>query len=303
MNEIDRSALNLNLLPSLALLLETRNVTHAAHRAGVSQSAMSHALAALRAQFSDELLVPSGRRLLLTPRAEALASELPALLAQMRRVLEGEASFDPATAARSFRIATFDYFDLTMLPALLERTRSSAPRVSFELERFSLSSIEALEEGRIDLALVSATQKPARAGLSVRSMGSDPFVVIARRGRFSSRARLTLDQYVEAGHVLVSLESKSLGVVDRALEEKGRARWIALRVQHFVAAALAVASSDLVCTLPSSVAARASSMLDLQTFAPPISLVTPTMIALWPRSRERDAAHRWLRSLVFALRR
>lgn len=303
MNERDGIALNLNLLPSLALLLETRNVTHAARRAGVSQSAMSHALAALRAQYADELLVASGRRLLPTPRAEALAQELPALLAHMRRVLEGEASFDPATASRSFRIATFDYFDLTMLPALLERTRSSAPRVSFALERFSLSSIEALEEGRIDLALVSATQKPARAGLSVRSMGADPFVVIARRGRFSPRAKLTLDQFVDAGHVLVSLESKSLGVVDHALEASGRARWIALRVQHFVAAALAVASSDLLCTLPSSVAARVSAMLDLQTFAPPIPLATPKMIALWPRSRERDAAHRWLRSLVFALRR
>ncbi|MBL8682453.1 MAG: LysR family transcriptional regulator [Myxococcales bacterium] len=302
MNGVDTNSLNLNLLPALALLLETRNVTRAAQRAGVTQSAMSHSLSNLRAQLGDELLVQSGRSFVLTPRAAALAEELPALLAHMRRTLRGEEPFDPARTERTFRIATYDYFEFTKLPTLLARARERAPRVSFDVERFGPSTIEPLVEGRVDLALVGATQRPTHAGLCVRAFGSDPFVVIARKQRGPSRRPLTLDRFTSAGHVLVSLESKSLGVVDAALAALGRSRWIALRVQSFASAALAVAESDLLCTLPASVARRAAQMLDLQLFAPPVTLLEPRFIALWPRSREKDAAHRWLRALVFALR-
>lgn len=301
MSDLDISSLNLNLLPSLALLLETRNVTHAARRAGVSQSAMSHSLSALREQLGDELLVQNGRSFALTPRAGALAKELPAALAHVRRALQGEAPFDPARSERTFRIASFDYFEFTQLPALLAASGERAPRVSFDVQRYGRSTIEQLIEGAVDLALIGAGQRPTNAALCVRSLGSDPFVVIARRAHPAIRGRLSVDQFASSGHVLVSLESKSHGVVDVALAALGRARRIAVRVENFVSAALAVAESDLLCTLPSSVAKRAAAMLDLQVLAPPIALMAPKFIALWPRSQERDAAHQWLRAMVFSL--
>lgn len=300
MSKIDDSAINLNLLPSLVLLLETRNVTQAARRAGVSQSAMSHSLSNLREQLGDELLVQSGRSLVLTPRAISLADELPALLARLRLTLRGEEPFDPKRSERTFRIATLDYFELTQLPTLLGRTRELAPDVSFDVQRFAPTTIDALVEARVDLALVSATQRPSNAGLCVRALGSDPFVVI-ERGSSRARRPLTLDQYTSAGHVLVSLESKAAGVVDVALAAEGRSRRVALRVQSFASAALAVASSDLVCTLPESVARRMASMLDLRVSEPPIALAAPRFIGLWPRSMDRDPAHRWLRLQVFSL--
>lgn len=301
MSDIDTSELNLNLLPSLALLLETRNVTHAARLAGVTQSAMSHSLATLREQLGDALLVQSGRALVLTPKAIALAKELPAALAQLRRALRGAEPFEPATDGRTFRIASFDYFEFTQLPALLSLAQQRAPGVAFDVQRFSKGTIEQLADGTVDLALVGVAQQPSHAGLCVRSLGSDPFVVIARRAHRSLRGSITMDQFASMGHVLVSLEAKSTGVVDVALAAHGRARRIALRVHSFVSAALAVATSELVCTLPSSVAKRAASMMDLQVLEPPVVLSAPKFIALWPRAMEKDSAHQWLRSLVFEL--
>ncbi len=65
------SALDLNLLVALDALLKEANVSRAALRIGLSQPATSHALARLREVFGDPLLVRSGARMELTPRAGA----------------------------------------------------------------------------------------------------------------------------------------------------------------------------------------------------------------------------------------
>ena len=61
---------DLNLLVALDALLTERNVTRAGNRLNLSQSAMSGALARLRHYFHDELLVPVGRQMALTPVAD-----------------------------------------------------------------------------------------------------------------------------------------------------------------------------------------------------------------------------------------
>ena len=68
-------AVDLNL-PPLAALLEERHVTRAAERAGLSQPAMSRALARLRQLLDDQLLVRAGSGYVLTPRAERIQRQL-----------------------------------------------------------------------------------------------------------------------------------------------------------------------------------------------------------------------------------
>ena len=76
MNAAPLANINLNLLPALAALLRERNVSAAARRVGVSQSAMSGMLARLREYFDDPLIVPVGRRIELTPLADTLVAKL-----------------------------------------------------------------------------------------------------------------------------------------------------------------------------------------------------------------------------------
>ena len=78
--------LDLNLLFALDTLIERCNVSLAAKDLCLSQSAMSGALNRLRDYFEDDLLVQSGRKMLLTPKAMELAHRvagrsLPALRA------------------------------------------------------------------------------------------------------------------------------------------------------------------------------------------------------------------------------
>ena len=122
--------IDLNLLAAFDALAEERNVTRAAARAGVTQSAMSHTLRRLRDLLGDPLLVRGGGGMVLTPRAEALRAPLRAALAELARVLDEPAQFDPATSTRGFRVVAPDLFDMLALPRLLPRLAAQAPGMS-----------------------------------------------------------------------------------------------------------------------------------------------------------------------------
>ena len=78
------NSLDLNLLVALDALLGEANVSRAAMRIGLSQPAASHALQRLRDLIGDPLLVRTGARMELTPRAEALRAPLAQALDQVR---------------------------------------------------------------------------------------------------------------------------------------------------------------------------------------------------------------------------
>src|SRR5439155_9131143 len=78
------NSLDLNLLVALDALLKEANVSRAAMRIGLSQPATSHALQRLRELIGDPLLVRSGARMELTPRAQALRAPLAQALDQVR---------------------------------------------------------------------------------------------------------------------------------------------------------------------------------------------------------------------------
>ncbi|WP_394836020.1 LysR family transcriptional regulator [Pendulispora rubella] len=300
MSNFDIRAINLNLLPALDALLVEGSVGAAARRMHVSQSAMSHSLAKLRELFDDPLFVPSGRRLVPTERAIALSGTLPAALEHLRDAMNPPQPFEPRTSLRTFRLATVDYFELTALPDALEHLRRHAPGVGLEIERFSPASLAHLVAGELDLALIGGSVPTPSTGLRRVSLYREPFAVIARPGHPRVGRRLDLSRYLELGHVLVSVEGRRDGVVDRALAKLGKTRRVALRVPHFISAPMAVLHSDHVCTLPSSVARRARELLGLRVFSPPLAVPASDVVALWPARHDHDPARRWFRELFLS---
>src|SRR5205085_11334612 len=94
--------LDLNLLVALDAMLAERNISRDAERMHMSQSAMSNALARLRLYFEDELLVQIGRRMELTPRAEALQDIVRDVLVRVDAGVLTSPSFDFARSDREF---------------------------------------------------------------------------------------------------------------------------------------------------------------------------------------------------------
>ena len=123
---------DLNLLVVLDALLNECNVSRAGKRIGLSQPAVSAALARLRGIFRDPLLVRVGRDLALTRNAEELIVPLREALDRIEMTLRQKARFDPRVDVRTFSISASDYAGFVLLaPFLIQGTEL----VSHVLER------------------------------------------------------------------------------------------------------------------------------------------------------------------------
>ena len=133
-SDLDRlAAVDLNLLPPLLALLEERSVTRAAARVGLSQPAMSHALARIRRLVDDDLLVRQGRSMVLTPHAADLLAPLRQALDQTARVVRFSA-FDPATDARTITVACATSTAYVLGGHLARLVAERAPHATLRLE-------------------------------------------------------------------------------------------------------------------------------------------------------------------------
>jgi DNA-binding transcriptional LysR family regulator len=301
MHELHLRSLDLNLILALDALLEERSVTRAAQRVGITQSAMSHALARLRAVTGDALLVRTGSGLVATARAEELGPPIRRALEGVAAALRPPQAFDPKTAERRIRVGTGDYGEIVLLPRVLERLAKEAPRVDLRVVFQGDNAAGMLRSGDIDLLLSPVFAAEVGPGMYARKLFDERFVCVVRRGHPLASKKLTLARYVGASHALISPLGKEGSQTDDALARLGLSRRVAVTVPHFLVAPHIVAQSDLVLTLPARVANMLARPLGLVTLEPPSELRLDgfTMSAVWHERTQADPAQRWTRE-VFA---
>ncbi|MDB5959955.1 MAG: LysR family transcriptional regulator, partial [Massilia sp.] len=145
---IEAREMDLNLLVVFQEVFEQRQISAAARRLNLSQSAVSNALARLRRTFDDELFVRTGAGMQPTPLAEHLAEPIAAALASVTLALNRPAAFDPATSERQFVIAMTDVAEIYFMPPLIERCRAVAPGIGLATVRPSQADLKtAMEAG------------------------------------------------------------------------------------------------------------------------------------------------------------
>jgi DNA-binding transcriptional LysR family regulator len=295
---VDVASVDLNLLVALDALLVERSVTRAGRRIGLSQPAMSAALARLRGLFSDPLFIRTRAGMVPTQRALAVAAPLHDILSTVRVVLATQA-FDPAVTTAAFRLAMGDYGELVILPALHAALARRAPHATLRVMPIAdpKAQLAQLGEGMIDLLI--APMLRAGSGVEVADLMSEDFVCVLRRSHPASTSRKwTLGSFARLRHLLVSPEGEGPALVDHILEKEGLSREIAVRVPHFMVAPALVASSDLVATLPRRVVALSALNDRLTSFEPPFGRRTFTMVAAWHAARLEEPSLRWFRDLV-----
>lgn len=289
-----------DLLRCFALLHRERHLSRAAKRAGLSQPAMSRALARLRDLFGDPLFVRTPRGMVPTTRADALAPRVGAVL-EAAAALVREEELDPATLARTFTIGTSGFSDAQLLPPLVDMLAREAPGVAITTRPLGSDAGEALASGRIDLMIGIAAAVPQDAQRT--RLYEETFVCAVRRDHPRVGKRLTLARFVSLPHLLVSPGEQPGGVVDAALEARGLSRHVAMRVHSFASAPPIVASSDLVLTAPTRSIAPLAKPLRLRLFPVPLDLARFPVFAAWHARVHDDPAHRWLRAKLVAASR
>jgi len=296
MAHVDIRAVNLNLLAAFDALLEARNVTRAASKMGVTQSAMSNSLAHLRLLFEDPLFRRTPRGIEPTPRALELGEPVRRGLAAFERALAPR-SFEPRTASRAFVLATSDYVEFVLLPPLLKRLARESPGVRLEVRPWGLQQVpKSLQSGEVDLMIGFYDELPPHHAETL--LFDEDYVCIARKGHPGLGRKPTLKSWLAQKHVLVSQRANSPGTVDRALAARNLERTIGARVSHFLLVPTLVAQTDLVAAVNARVATAFADSLELRVFAPPLRLPKGRVGQVWHEQLEHDPAQRWFRQLI-----
>lgn len=296
------AALDVNLLVALDALLQDGSVTEAARRVGITQSAMSQRLARLREQFDDAILVRAGRGMAPTPFARRIQGRLRLAMRELEVVARERPVFDPATAERRFALATVDYLAMVWLPALQREIATQAPGVELAVRALEAGSIAGeLERGVVDLYL--GVQGAAERGLETRLLYREGFAVVTRAGHPLAASDGDIEAYVRWPHVHVSPRREAGSLVDRALGELGLGRRVAVEVPFFGLLPGLLADSELVATVPETVALRWAADPALRVAPAPVSLPRITICAAWHPTFAREPGLVWLRDLLVSVAR
>jgi DNA-binding transcriptional LysR family regulator len=294
------SGIDLNLLVALGALLEDRNLTRAGARIGMSQPAMSGALARLRRHFDDELLTRVGRGYELTPLADRLLPLVREALRQMESTLDSAPGFDPAASDREFSITASDYTVSVLADPLLRRVQELAPRVRLELHPIPPDMAES-ERGLIKHDVLIGPQGynfPGRQQVLFR----DRFVCVADpdNPRLTD-GKLTLDDLEQLSHAVPTFGNSQPTPADRALDELGVKRRVQVSVVGWLTVPFVVAGTNLVAVVPERLARKVAGTTRLAVVEPPFGRVDLIETAFWHPKRSGDPAVRWLLTVIRAV--
>lgn len=291
--DIKRS--DLPLLISLDALLDELNVTRAARRLNLSQSALSGQLARLRDLFDDPLLVPSenGRGMVPTPRAIELRPRLGEALSQLKVAVTNVSAFEAASARRTFVVAANDsVFTIIGLRALVAVVAEQNPELRIAVVPAGDGMlVERMERGEIDLFLGDVDKVPE--SLKVRFLLSDGFRMAQGKRHPRGTQPATLDEYCALRHVMVSQRAAFHSPIDEVLAGLQRSRQVVAVVPSYNQVALVLTHTECVATLPSQLLERYADTLDILPL--PFEVPHFNLAMAWHPRAQHDAALRWLR--------
>ncbi|MGL4709912.1 MAG: LysR family transcriptional regulator [Aeromonas veronii] len=287
---------NLNLLPTLKVLLETRNISRAAELLHLSQPSISKQLAQLRSEFDDELLVREGQRWLLTPRAELLAAQLADSLGALERLYEAP-GFDPSRCERVFRLASSDYVAQHILPDICAALAKEAPLAALEYSLWDKRQLPQLWQSELDLVSTITEQVPEQ----IRGLhqGEDRLAVLMGRHHPLAGKALSLDDYLAWPHLQVSGGGDKDSPVEQVLAPQGLSRHWFARVPFFQAAVEVLLRTDCLMTTPAHIAWQLSCGHELTFVDLPFAARDQQYHLLWHQRHHQDPAHRWFRELAY----
>jgi len=294
--------IDLNLLLVFEALMSERNVTRAAKRLGLSQPAMSNALTRLRRTFDDPLFMRTPAGMVPTPAAQSLSGPIMSALSQLREVLEEKREFDPSASEQVFHLLSNDYAEALLLPSLLNALSQHASHIRLRFHRpanlFELPSASMLKDS-FDLAIgFYADTLTLDSSIRAEKLWEEKNVCIASRRHPTIRGKITLRQYAETARIAVFYKNQGQGVIDTLLAQKGYSRPAAVQVPHFISIPFAVASTELIGTIPERLAQFFQDQLELQILPLPFNLQPFRMTLLWHERFHNDPGHQWLRSLI-----
>jgi len=289
----DIRSLDLNLLKALDALLDEGSVTRAARRLSLTQPAVSGMLTRLRDHFGDPLFVRTSHGMVPTLRASTLAVPVKQIITDIAILLKPQ-EFDPLQAELTFTLAATDYALRAVIVPLMAALKQRAPHVRIAVRAVDSERLsQQLSRGDVDLALVTPQTTPE--DLHGRALYEEKYVCVAREGHpLAASGKISLEQFCQQEHVLVSSEGRFTGVTDEALTAVGMSRRVSMAVNSFLVVPDVLRVTDMIAVVPGRMVPADGSLVKLTL---PLSVPGFTKSMAWHERTHHDPAHRWIRAL------
>jgi DNA-binding transcriptional LysR family regulator len=289
--------LDLNLLPTLDALLQERNVTRASAQLGLSQPAVSAALARLRRHFGDELLHRTGNQYELTPLAQQLRAPIEVALAGVQRVFDASPEFDPASSDRTFRLMMSDYATAVFGERLVRRLADVAPDVRLQLNQTEPAFVDNAAE---TLRSVDGVVLPHGflKDIPVTELYEDTWVCVVSRDNDEVGDELTMDDVGTLAWVMLWNLPTAFAPAARQLNLLGVEPRVEVTVDSFLTVPFLIAGTRRIAVLQTRLAHRLAATADVRLLPCPWDALPLKEAFWWHPSHRRDPAHQWLRGLL-----
>ncbi|MHA7888809.1 LysR family transcriptional regulator [Roseicyclus sp.] len=290
--------LDLNLLVALDHLVTLKSVSLAAEKMFMSQSAMSNALNRLRQYFDDPLLVQVGKRMEVTPRAEAMHPAIRDILVRIEATIDTQPEFDPTGSTRSFNVLVSDYSLRVLIPLVLAEMERQGARVGLNLLMQSNTPHMMLERGDADLLIspdvFTSPDHPSQP------LFEDAYVVIACARGPHADAQMDLDRYSNARHVVMvppNVSGMSTPVEERYLKALGISRQVDMTTFSFASLPHLVVGTGRIATVHGLLVDNSGIGSEIVKFPLPFDMPRFRQMMQWHSYRDQDPGISWLRNL------
>jgi DNA-binding transcriptional LysR family regulator len=303
--------LDLNLLRVFDEVMAEKSLTKAARNLSITQPAVSNALRRLRETLGDDLVRREGHGITPTPFALMLWPNVRQALDQLQTALVPQL-FIPAEARNAFVLAMADATAAELMGGLAQELEHHAPKVSIRvLPLTTRDPRNLLNEGVADLALgyfpavLADLTAKAQSGEAVafehQRLYDGEYVCVMRSGHPLAQKNITLDEFCNARHLLVSFSGRPYGFTDEALASMGRHRRVVMTVNQFFTAGRVVVNSDLLTVLPKHFVPTTGIADELFMCDLPFKVPTLHVDALWHRRKQAQSDHVWLRQVLIQI--
>lgn len=298
---IEITNIDLRLMLLFDEIYKTGNLSRAADKMGLTQPAVSIALARLRRHFNDPLFVRTSSGMAPTPCAEGLVNLVRASIAMLQATIGFRLEFVPEKSDRLFRICMTDVGQIVLLPGLLNALRNSAPGVRVHVTSINETTSMALESGDIDLAV--GFMPNIDGSFYQQVLFEEEFVCLARFEHPRVGPALTLPAYESELHVVVTTSGTGHLVVDQSIQIQNIKRQVGVQIPNFLGLATVIGATDYLCTLPRRAGEIMGQTSQVRVLTPPFRIPSYQVKQHWHERQARDLGHVWLRNVVAGIYR
>lgn len=290
-------SVDLNLLTIFDAIMTEQNISKAAKRIGMSQSAVSNAVVRLRYLLKDELFIRTGHGVIPTPRATEYAKPIRKILDLVVGTLSNPNHFDVHESDRTFNLVLREYGELIALPKLLQWIEEMDSKVSIRAKTMTHNVVhDALRKGEVDIYLT--TQLAIKKDFSHIRIANENLVTLAKKNHPKIRKNLTKDIFLSTDHIALEWPDIPTTYVDRALAVLNKKRRCSALVHSLFDMPRIIESTNMICTIPSQVANCLKEAHRVDIFPCPIKTDVIPIYIEWHNNFEFDPGHIAIREKI-----